>query len=122
MVGTWGLEPQTSTVSIILGAICYQIATKNMASGFGAESWGIGPFTNTLGSSLSPPRHPRRQQPQQHVPDHQRLVLSRTSHQCVGPLEPVRSPDLHFPTVAFARTDDRHPPKKSQNCSIVRRR
>jgi hypothetical protein len=67
MVGTWGLEPQTSTVSnssrrltqkelitggtgrtVILGAICYQIATKNMASGFGAESWGIGPFTSHL--------------------------------------------------------------------------
>jgi hypothetical protein len=64
MVGTTGLEPATSTVSnssrqltlkelitggtgrtVILGAICYQIATKNMASGFGAESWGIGPFT-----------------------------------------------------------------------------
>jgi hypothetical protein len=34
--------------TVILGAICYQIATKNMASGFGAETWGIGPFTVTL--------------------------------------------------------------------------
>jgi hypothetical protein len=33
--------------TVILGAICYQIATTNMARGFGAESWGIGPFTNT---------------------------------------------------------------------------
>jgi hypothetical protein len=67
MVGTRRLELLTSTVSsgsrslilkglitggtgrtVILGAICYQIATKNMASGLGAESWGIGPFTVTL--------------------------------------------------------------------------
>src|ERR1700730_10976056 len=67
MVGTRRLELLTSTVSsssrpltlkelitggtgrtVILGAICYQIATKNMASGFGAESWGIGPFTSHL--------------------------------------------------------------------------
>ena len=34
--------------TVILGAICYQIATKNMASGFGAESWGIGPVTVAL--------------------------------------------------------------------------
>jgi len=57
MVGTRRLKLLTSTVSnssrpltqkelitggtgrtVILGAICYQIATKNMASGFGAES------------------------------------------------------------------------------------
>src|ERR1017187_5040528 len=44
------------------------------------------------------------------LPNHQRLVLSRTSHQCVGPLKPVRSPDLHFPIIACARTDDRHSP------------
>src|ERR1035441_5726359 len=44
------------------------------------------------------------------LPNHQRLVLSRTSHQCVGPLKPVRSPDLHFPIVVGARADDRHPP------------
>ena len=25
--------------------MCYQIATKTMASGLGAESWGIGPFS-----------------------------------------------------------------------------
>jgi hypothetical protein len=62
MVGTRRLKLLTSTVSnssrplaqkelitggtgrtVILGAICYEIATKNMASGFGAESWGIGP-------------------------------------------------------------------------------
>jgi hypothetical protein len=65
MVGTWGLEPQTSTVSkpaidskgvnnrrtgrtVILGAICYQIATKTWQVGSGAESWGIGPFAFTL--------------------------------------------------------------------------
>jgi hypothetical protein len=34
--------------TVILGAICHQIATKNMASGFGAESWGIGPITFAL--------------------------------------------------------------------------
>ncbi len=54
--------------------------------------------------------HPRRQQPLQHVSDHQRLVLSRTPRQCVGPLEPVRPQDLHFPIVGFARAADRHPP------------
>src|ERR1700734_1032375 len=37
------------------------------------------------------------------VSDHRRLVLSRTSHQCVGPLKSVRSQDLHFPVVVFAR-------------------
>ena len=34
--------------TVILGAICYQIATKNLASGFGAESWGISPFISVL--------------------------------------------------------------------------
>jgi hypothetical protein len=29
----------------LIGAICYQIATKKLTSGFGAEPWGIGPFT-----------------------------------------------------------------------------
>jgi hypothetical protein len=67
MVGTTGLEPATSTVSsssrpltqkelitggtgrtVILGAICYQIATKTWQVGSGAESWGIGPFAFTL--------------------------------------------------------------------------
>jgi hypothetical protein len=70
MVGTRRLELLTSTVSssrpltqkelitggtgrtVILGAICYQIATKNMASGFGAESWGIGPFTSHLNNLI----------------------------------------------------------------------
>jgi len=52
----------------------------------------------------------RRQQLQKHGTDYHRLVLSRSSHQCVGPFKPVRSQDLHFPSVVFARTDDRHPP------------
>jgi hypothetical protein len=34
--------------TVILGAVCYQIATKNMASGFGAETWGIGPGSFTV--------------------------------------------------------------------------
>jgi hypothetical protein len=33
---------------VIIGAICYQIATKNMASGFGAESWGSAPSLSHL--------------------------------------------------------------------------
>jgi hypothetical protein len=86
MVGTRRLELLTSTVSssrpltqkdlitggtgrtVILGAICYQIATKNTASVFGAESWGISPFTVTflfrrLGSLphvIAEPYHRRR--------------------------------------------------------------
>jgi hypothetical protein len=37
-------------------------------------------------------------------------MLPRTSYQGVGPLKPVRSPNLHFPVVIFARTNNRHPP------------
>ena len=48
MVGTTGLEPATSTVStgrtVRLGAICYQIATKNMPSGFGGRIVGDRPL------------------------------------------------------------------------------
>jgi hypothetical protein len=75
MVGTRRLELLTSTVSsssrqltlkelitggtgrtVILGAICYQIATKTWQVGSGAESWGIGPFafTGTQPSKIPP--------------------------------------------------------------------
>jgi hypothetical protein len=62
------------------------------------------------GSIPSPLLHPRWQQSLQHISDRQRLVFSRTPHQCVGPLKPPRSQDLHFPIVVFARADDQHPP------------
>src|ERR1019366_8345663 len=83
-----------------------------------AGSGGIGPSAvktiHTMkGISLSPRRHLRRQQPQKHIPYHQRLVLSRTSHQCVRPLKPVRSLALHFPIVVCPRPHDGPPPVSS---------
>jgi hypothetical protein len=39
---------RTSGRTVILGAICYQIATKTWQVGSGAESWGIGPFAFTF--------------------------------------------------------------------------
>jgi hypothetical protein len=130
MVGTRRLELLTSTVSssrpltqkgvitggtgrtVILGAICYQIATKTWQVGSGLNRGGIGPFTVKQRTEFpfSPLRHLRRQQLQKHITDHRRLVLSRASHERVGPLKPVWSPDLHLPTVVLARTDDRHAP------------
>jgi hypothetical protein len=47
VAGLKGLITGGTGRTVVLGAICYQIANKNMASGFGAESWGIGPFTFT---------------------------------------------------------------------------
>jgi hypothetical protein len=38
---------------VIIGAICYQIATKNMASGFGAEAWGSAPSLSHLFAVVS---------------------------------------------------------------------
>jgi len=59
-------------------------------------------ITFVIPGSVSPLLHLPRQQPHEHIPDHQRLVLTRGSRQCVRSLKPVRSQDPHVPAVVLA--------------------